>query len=59
MIQSETSNAFAFSGDSGALIVDAVNRHPVGLVFSAGDGTFALANPIDEVLRRLGVSLFV
>lgn len=59
MVQSETSNAFAFSGDSGALLVDAVERHPVGLLFSAGDGTFALANPIDEVLSRLNVTLFV
>ncbi len=50
---------FSAGGDSGALIVvekggDA--RKPVGLLF-AGGPSFTLANPIDPVLARFGVTI--
>nr|WP_228035372.1 S1 family peptidase [Oculatella sp. LEGE 06141] len=42
---------FSSGGDSGSLIVDALNRQPVGLLFAGGrDVTFA--NPIAAVLSR-------
>jgi len=48
--------AFSDSGDSGALIVDAVTRRPVALLFSGGiDITFA--SPIQPVLDRFGVEI--
>ena len=49
---------FSDSGDSGALVVDASNAEPVGLLFSGGtdgDGTgLSVANPIGDVLQELG-----
>ncbi|XHX79163.1 MAG: hypothetical protein RBJ76_04300 [Stenomitos frigidus ULC029] len=42
---------FSSGGDSGSLIVDAVTRHPVGLLF-AGGGNTTFANPIEKVLSR-------
>jgi hypothetical protein len=49
---------FSDSGDSGALVVDAANAQPVGLLFSGGtdgDGTgLSVANPIGDVLQELG-----
>jgi hypothetical protein len=53
-------NGFSAPGDSGSLIVtrgdgDDANR-PVGLLF-AGSQTSTLANPVDEVLKRFGVSI--
>jgi hypothetical protein len=49
---------FSDSGDSGALVVDASNAQPVGLLFSGGtdgDGTgLSVANPISDVLQELG-----
>lgn len=48
--------SFSDSGDSGALIVDAVTRQPVALLFSGGiDVTFA--SPIQPVLDRFGVEI--
>jgi hypothetical protein len=48
---------FSDSGDSGALVVDAGNAEPVGLLFSGGtdgDGTgLSVANPISDVLQEL------
>lgn len=42
---------FSQPGDSGSLVVDAVTRAPVGLLFAGGrDQTFV--NPIDSVLAR-------
>lgn len=49
---------FADSGDSGALVLDAGNAEPIGLLFSSGggaaDGGFSVANPIQDVLSELG-----
>lgn len=48
--------AFSDSGDSGALVVDAVSRRPVALLFSGGiDITFA--SPIQPVLDRFGMEI--
>ena len=47
-----SSSTFSAGGDSGSLILTS-NRNPVGLLF-AGSSTTTIANPIDEVLLRLG-----
>ncbi|MBW7988499.1 MAG: PKD domain-containing protein [Planctomycetes bacterium] len=48
---------FSDSGDSGSLIVtDDGNANPVGLLF-AGSSTMTVANPIDLVLSRFGVTV--
>ena len=47
---------FSQGGDSGSLIVDAVKRSPVGLLF-AGGGTTTFANWIEPVLTRFDVSI--
>ncbi len=49
---------FIKAGDSGSLLVTDPGKKPVGLLF-AGDssGKYAIANPIDEVLGRFGVSI--
>lgn len=48
---------FCEPGDSGSLVVNS-DGHPIGLLFAAnGDGSFAYANPIDDVLRELDVRL--
>ena len=51
---------FSAGGDSGSLIVTKglllADRRPVGLLF-AGTGTTTIANPIDVVLERFGVSI--
>jgi hypothetical protein len=50
--------SFADSGDSGALVMDAGNAQPIGLLFASGDDDsnhgFSVANPIKEVLSELG-----
>ncbi len=53
--------AFADSGDSGALVLDAANARAIGLLYATGTtgGTGAsagltLANPIGDVLHELG-----
>lgn len=48
--------AFSNGGDSGSLIVDAVTRRAVGLLFAGGAGT-TFANPIDIVLNRFKVNI--
>jgi hypothetical protein len=56
-ISSINSDAFSLGGDSGSLIVtDDDNKYPVGLLF-AGSSTTTLANRIDLVLNRFGVSI--
>jgi len=55
-ISSVNSNAFSLGGDSGSLIVTEDNNNPVGLLF-AGSDTTTLANRIDLVLDRFGVSV--
>jgi len=48
---------FSAGGDSGSLIVtDDDNLNPVGLLF-AGSSTITVANPIDLVLDRFGVTV--
>lgn len=48
---------FSAGGDSGSLIVtDDGNRNPVGLLF-AGSSTITVANRIDLVLERFGVTV--
>lgn len=46
---------FSAGGDSGSLIVD-MTENPVGLLF-AGSSTRTIANPIDEVMVRFGVTI--
>lgn len=50
---------FIKAGDSGSLLVtNDSNRNPVGLLFAGSlDGKWAIANPIDEVLTRFGISI--
>jgi PKD repeat protein len=52
-----TPGSFSAGGDSGSLIVtDDDNRNPVGLLF-AGSSTITVANRIDLVLERFGVTV--
>ena len=54
----ETGTAFILGGDSGSLLVTDPDRNPVGLLFAGNsDGTFAIANRIDLVLTRFGVTV--
>ena len=56
-ITSDNTGAFSAGGDSGSLIVtNDANKNPVGLLF-AGSNTRTLANRIDLVLNRFGVSI--
>jgi len=50
--------SFLSGGDSGSLMVEDVNNSPraVGLLF-AGSSQIAVANPINDVLNHLGVSM--
>jgi len=52
------SGSFSDSGDSGSLIVDRATRQATGLLF-AGSSSHTIANPIDEVLSALGVTLLI
>jgi hypothetical protein len=47
---------FSQFGDSGSLIVDAMTRRPVGLLF-AGGGNQTFACPIDKVLSRFDIDI--
>jgi hypothetical protein len=47
---------FSAGGDSGSLVVDAVSRRPVGLLF-AGGGNTTFCNHIGDVLGPFGVSI--
>jgi hypothetical protein len=47
---------FSSGGDSGSLVVDAVTRRPVALLFAGGLGT-TFANPIGPVLDRFGAEI--
>jgi hypothetical protein len=48
---------FIGGGDSGSSLVD-LNRYPVGLLFAGGNGgLMAVANRIDLVLKRFGVTV--
>lgn len=52
------SGSFSDSGDSGSLIVDRATGQATGLLF-AGTSSHTIANPIDEVLSALGVTLLI
>ena len=47
---------FSAPGDSGSLVVEAVERSPVGLLFAGGTG-HTFVNPIDPVLTRFGARI--
>jgi len=47
---------FGSPGDSGSLVVDAVERRAVGLLFSGGGG-LTYVNPIEPVLARFGAEI--
>ncbi len=47
---------FSQGGDSGSLIVDAMTRRPVALLF-AGGGNQTFASPIDRVLSRFEIDI--
>jgi len=47
---------FARSGDSGALVVDAVTAQPVGLLFAVGN-ELVYINPVDLVLSYFGMRI--
>lgn len=49
------SASFSRPGDSGSLIIDG-NRRPVGLLFAGGDA-YTIANPINQVLSALNVTI--
>ena len=51
-----TPGGFSDGGDSGSLIVTQSGNNPVGLLF-AGSSTVTIANPIDLVLARFGVTV--
>jgi len=51
-----TPGSFSAGGDSGSLIVTDPGKNPVGLLF-AGSSTMTVANPIDLVLSRFGVTI--
>lgn len=54
-----TPGKFSAGGDSGSLIVEnggTDDRKPVGLLF-AGSSLYTIANPIDPVLSRFGVTI--
>ena len=54
----ESTDAFIGGGDSGSLLVTDPGKNPVGLLFAGnGDGTLAIANRIDLVLERFGVTV--
>jgi hypothetical protein len=48
--------AFSDGGDSGSLVVDAVTRRAVALLFAGGSGS-TFASPIEPVLARFGVEI--
>ena len=54
----EVITKFLKSGDSGSLMVEDVTNNPraVGLLF-AGSSSYAIANPIDDVLSFLNASM--
>lgn len=55
-IQGVGAAPFSQPGDSGSLIVDAVDLEPVALLF-AGGSMLTFANPIDKVLNHYGVTV--
>ncbi len=57
IVESDNGMPVIGGGDSGSLLV-AQDPHPVGLLFAgSGDGMMAVANRIDHVLNRFGVTV--
>jgi hypothetical protein len=54
-------NGFSDAGDSGSLVVDAVNAEPVGLFFAGGTDVSGVnqgvANPVSDVLSELSAQV--
>ena len=50
--------AFSLDGDSGALVVSALTKQPVGLLF-AGSPQQSLVTPIATVMQKLGIRRFI
>ena len=58
VVKSNNPNPFSRGGDSGSLIVDDGTCEPVGLLFaSSRQAALTIANPIDLVLQRYGVTI--
>jgi hypothetical protein len=49
---------FSAPGDSGSLVVSAGSRQPTALLF-AGGGGYTIANPIQAVIREMGIRRFL
>lgn len=47
--------ATTLRGDSGSLWLDAADNAPIGLHFAGNNDTYSIANPIREVIARLGL----
>jgi len=58
VIKGLSNQAFSLNGDSGALVVSAGTKQPVGLLF-AGSPTQSLATPIATVMQQLGIRRFI
>lgn len=56
LIEGVGGEPFSAAGDSGSAILERGTNRPVALLF-AGTATHTLANPLDQVLRRLKVTL--
>lgn len=57
IVSEDEDHPFSKRGDDGSLVVSP-DGNPVGLLFArSGDSRFSYANPIDEVLRKLDVTL--
>jgi hypothetical protein len=53
---SGVNGAFSAGGDSGSLVVDAVTRRPVALLFAGGTST-TFCNHISNVISRFGITI--
>lgn len=60
MIQGINNSAFSMPGDAGSLICCARTRRPVALLFAGSvKGSFTLANPIQTVMREVGIKRLI
>ena len=61
LIRAIDSPFFSQPGDSGSIIVDAIDKLAVGLLFSGGQGSFGgkytVANPINMVINALNIEI--
>ena len=58
LIRQDSGSSFSNEGDSGSMIVDRATQRPVALLFG-GSPSHTIANPMGEVLTRLGVKMVV